>query len=155
MEYDRSNKSLINRINNSDYSKKVFYLKDYFWIVQDLLDELIRNTEEYSIKSSKITGMPPNKIISTLDNIIIQRKKRNEKIDDRIADLFAKKKEREDIINKLDDPQERYVLKNKYLLFKTFEEISLNLNKSDRQIKRWHSSAINNLEIPNSTFKHR
>ena len=155
MEYDKSNKSLINRINNSDYSKKVLYLKDYFWIVQDLLDELIRNTETYSIKSSKITGMPPNKIISTLDNIIIRRQKQNEKIDNKIVDLFSKKKEREDTINKLNDPQERYVLKNKYLLFKTFEEISLNLNKSDRQIKRWHSSAINNLEIPNSTFKHR
>lgn len=145
----------LNNNKNSDYSKKVFYLKDYFWIIQDLLDELIRNSEEYSIQSSKMTGMPPSKIISTLDNIIIRMQKQNERIDSKVKELYFKKKEREDIINKLEDPQERYVLKCKYLLFKTFEEISLNLNKSDRQIKRWHSSAINHLELPNSSFKSR
>lgn len=145
-------------LNNSksiDYSKKVFYLKDYFWIIQDLLDELIRNSEEYSIKSSKITGMPPSKIISTLDSIVIRMQKQRERIDSKVQDLFLKKKEREDIINKLEDPQERYILKCKYLLFKTFEEISLNLDKSDRQIRRWHSSAINHLELPNSSSKER
>jgi len=152
MEYNQlKNKE----VNNSTYSRKVFYLKDYFWIIQDLLDELIRNTEEYNIQSSKITGMPPSKIISTLDNIFIQKQNRHENIEFSIKQLFLKKREREEAINKLDDPQERYVLKCKYLLFKTFEEISLNLNKSDRQIKRWHASAINNLEIPNLTSRCR
>lgn len=152
MEYNQlKNKE----VNNSTYSRKVSYLKDYFWIIQDLLDELIRNTEEYNIQSSKITGMPPSKIISTLDNIFIQKQNRHENIEFSIKQLFSKKREREEVINKLEDPQERYVLKCKYLLFKTFEEISLNLNKSDRQIKRWHASAINNLEISNLTSRCR
>ncbi len=134
---------------NGIYRKKVKYLQNYFWIVQDLLDELVRNQED--IKASSISDMPKSKVIKTIDNIYINKEKSKQKIELDTKKLFNKKKEIENAINKLDDPQLKYVLKNKYLFFKTIEEISINLNKSYKQISRWHTDAINKLELPDST----
>lgn len=137
---------------NEIYKKKIKYLQNYFWIIQDLLDELVRNQDDNSfIKASSISGMPKSKVIKTIDDIYINKVKSKQNIELDIGELYNKKKEIENIIDKLDDPQLKYVLKNKYLFFKTIEEISINLNKSYKQITRWHADAINKLELPDST----
>lgn len=140
----------MNHQNNiaSDYNNKLKYLKSYFWIIQDLLDELIRNEDDSVQIASQITGMPKSQVIRTLDDLFIERQMKSCNITKNIERLFNKKKQIEDSINKLEDPQERYVLRNKYLYFKTLEEISININKSYKHIKRCHTDAINNLVIP-------
>lgn len=137
---------------NSEFEKKVCYLKRYYWIIQELLDELIRSKDDSNLKSSQISGMPKSQMIRTIDDVYQGKINRLEKLDKKIKDNFARKKEIEKVIDELEDPQQRYVLKNKYLYFKTFEEISLNLDKSCKQISRWHSEAINNLKLPSSAL---
>lgn len=132
----------------SDYNNKLKYLKSYFWVIQDLLDELIRNDDDSVQKASQITGMPKSQLIRTLDDIFIERQAKSFDITKNIDWLFRKKKQIEESINKLEDPQQRYVLRNKYLYFKTLEEISININKSYTHIKRCHTEAINNLLLP-------
>lgn len=141
----------IQKEENSIYRKKVKFLQNYFWIIQDLLDELIRNQDDSScIKASTISGMPKSQMIKTIDDVYLSKKYSKEKIEKKIEELYSKKKQIENLINKIDDPQLKYVLKNKYLFFKTIEEISINLNKSYKQITRWHTDAINKLELPDS-----
>lgn len=134
--------------NQKIYLDKIKYLQNYFWIIQNLLDELIRNKEDSFIKASQISGMPKSQMIRTIDDIYIEKKAREKRIDRNIDKLYNKKQEIENTINNLQDPQQKYVLKNKYLFFKTIEEISINLDKSRKQISRWHTDAINNLELP-------
>ena len=141
----------IQKEGNSVYRKKVKFLQNYFWIIQDLLDELIRNQDDNScIKASTISGMPKSQMIKSIDDVYLSKKYSKEKIEKKIEELYSKKKQIENIINKIDDPQLKYVLKNKYLFFKTIEEISINLNKSYKQVTRWHTDAINKLELPDS-----
>lgn len=139
--------------NESLYERKVKKLKNYFWIIQNLLDELIRNQDDSSIiKAAQLSGMPKSQVIRTLDDIYYARVKSQEKISDNIKQQMTKKLIIENAINKIEDPQLRYVLKNKYLLFKSLEEIALNLNKSYKQISRWHTQAINNINIEDLNY---
>ena len=73
---------------NGIYRKKVKYLQNYFWIVQDLLDELVRNQED--IKASSISDMPKSKVITTIDNIYINKEKSKQKIELDTKKLFNK-----------------------------------------------------------------
>lgn len=141
---------ITNLSNYDEYKKKIKKLQNYFWILQDLLDELIRNKEDSDISASKISGMPKSQIIKTIDHVYLSKISRRENIEKKVAKLYLDKKKIEDSIDKLCDPQERYVLKHKYLFFQTFEEISITLNKSYKQITRWHASAINNLILEES-----
>lgn len=136
--------------NCGDYRKKIKTLQGYFWIIQELLDDLIRNKEDSDISASKISGMPKSQIIKTIDHVYLSKLSREKTIENKITKLYSNKKKIEDSIDKLEDPQERYVLKHKYLFFQTFEEISITLNKSYKQITRWHASAINNLILEES-----
>ncbi len=135
---------------SNEYDEKVRYLKGYYWIIQNLIDELIRSKEDSYLKASQISGMPKSQIIRTIDDVYQEKIIRIEKLDKKIREYYSRKKEIEQVIDALEDPQQRYVLKNKYMYFKTFEEISINLDKSCKQISRWHSEAINNLKLPSS-----
>lgn len=132
----------------SEYSNKLKFLKSYFWIIQDLLDELVRNEDDNIQRASQITGMPKSQVVRTLDDLFIERQMKSSNISKNIEKLFTKKKQIENSIEELEDPQQKYILRNKYLYFKTLEEISININKSYKQIKRWHTDAINNIVIP-------
>ena len=75
---------------NGIYRKKVKYLQNYFWIVQDLLDELVRNQED--IKASSISDMPKSKVIKTIDNIYINKEKSKQKIELDTKNYLIRKK---------------------------------------------------------------
>lgn len=149
IEKNINKNSVMSAQSSKEYQMKVIYLKNYFWIIQELLDELIRNQDNsVFIEASKISDMPKSKIIRTLDDAYARRLKEEKYIKKELRRVYLKKIEIENTINSLDDPQLKYVLKNKYLFFKTLEEISLNINKSYKQVCRWHVEAINRLELP-------
>ena len=136
----------ISKNNLSKFEMKIKYLERYYWIIQELLDELIRNNEDTVISASKISGMPKGQVIRTIDDVYIAKLKNKERISIKIERLYSKKKKIETYINNIDDPC--YVLKSKYLFFKTFEEIAILLDKSTKQISRWHHDAIELIDIP-------
>ena len=59
----------ISKNNLSKFEMKIKYLERYYWIIQELLDELIRNNEDTVISASKISGMPKGQVIRTIDDV--------------------------------------------------------------------------------------
>ena len=51
-------------------------------------------------------------------------------------------------INKVENPDERLLLRCKYLNFKTWGEICAEMNYSLRTIHRIHQSALDNVVVP-------
>ena len=64
-----------------------------------------------------------------------------------IENCKALRKEIENKISSIDDPILSELLYEKYILGKTLEDISFNLNYSVRQIERLHIKALQNITI--------
>jgi len=133
---------------NNEYKEKISFLKNYYWIIVNLIEEFSELNNEYSVKSSRFTGMPKSLAISTIDDMYIKFSKEQGKINEHIKKIYERKKKIENAVNKIEYPHLRYIIKSKYLKFQTFEEIAEKLDKSTKQISRWHYEGINSLELP-------
>ena len=81
-------------------------------------------------------------------NIIARIVDLENEIHDEIEQLIALKKQIRDVINKLENVNEKLVLKYRYLMFFQWEEICDKMHYSPRQIHRFHDSALENIEVP-------
>lgn len=81
-------------------------------------------------------------------NIIARIVDLENEIHDEIEQLIALKKQIRDVINKLENVNEKLVLKYRYLMFCQWEEICDKMHYSPRQIHRFHDSALDNIEVP-------
>mgnify|MGYP001115417196 CR=1 FL=1 len=81
-------------------------------------------------------------------NIVARIVDLENEIHDEIEQLIALKKQIRDVINKLENVNEKLVLKYRYLMFFQWEEICDKMHYSPRQIHRFHDSALENIEIP-------
>lgn len=90
------------------------------------------------------TSASSDKIVNIIAKIIDLE---NE-IHDEIEQLIALKKQIRDVINKLENINEKLVLKYRYLMFFQWEEICDKMHYSPRQIHRFHDSALENIEVP-------
>ena len=135
-------------LKSNDYKEKILFLRRYFMIIVNLVDELTEKYSDFSVGASKLSGMPKSSVINTIEDIYLGLKYRREKIDERVNKLYNKKNEIEKAIEEINDPNAKYVLKRKYLRFQTFEAIAIQLGKSTKQISRWHSDGINLLVLP-------
>lgn len=81
-------------------------------------------------------------------NIIAKIVDLENEIHDEIEQLIALKKQIRDVINKLENVNEKLVLKYRYLMFFQWEEICDKMHYSPRQIHRFHDSALENIEVP-------
>lgn len=69
-----------------------------------------------------------------------------EKIDRRIDDLYAIKEEIQDAIAMVPDSTQRIVLISRYINFKTWEQIAVNLSYSRQGVLKIHASALKEIE---------
>lgn len=118
------------------------------------LDELIKcNQEELrSLKelATSITGMSYSDGIhsgsvnnnANFVNILIKISAIEEEIKKDIDNLLAVKIEIRNKINTVKNPDERLLLKLKYMNFLTWEQIKNEMHMSERSIHRLHSSAL-------------
>lgn len=81
-------------------------------------------------------------------NIIAKIVDLENEIHDEIEQLIALKKQIRDVINKLENINEKLVLKYRYLMFFQWKEICDKMHYSPRQIHRFHDSALENIEVP-------
>lgn len=81
-------------------------------------------------------------------NIIAKIVDLENEIHDEIEQLIALKKQIRDVINKLENINEKLVLKYRYLMFFQWEEICDKMHYSPRQIHRFYDSALENIEVP-------
>lgn len=71
----------------------------------------------------------------------------SEKINKRIDDLYCVKLEIQEAINKVDDNVSRILLIHRYINFKTWEQIAVDLNYTyEWVIKRLHPQALKNIK---------
>ena len=104
-----------------------------------------------SISSSNLSGMPPLSTKNTepsfvrcINKIVDLEKIINDEID-RFVEL---KKEIREVINNVPDPDERLVLRLRYIEFLKWEAIASSMGLSLKQVHRIHASALMNVKIP-------
>ncbi len=85
--------------------------------------------------------------IKRLTEMIIKKPNEVAKWENEIKACENLRKEIEDKISKIDDPVLSELLYEKYILGKTLEEISFDLNYSIRQIERLHIKALEKIDI--------
>jgi len=104
-----------------------------------------------SISSPNLSGMPPSSTRNTepsfvkcINKIVDLEKIINDEID-RFVEL---KKEIREVINNVPDPDERLVLRLRYIEFLKWEAVASNMGLSLKQVHRIHASALMNVKIP-------
>ena len=106
--------------------------------IQDLRSRL---TSISSPMGEKVqSSLNPDKFINPVSKIVELEKEINEDID-KLIDL---KRGARKVIEQLDDDVEKMVLYKRYYENKSFEQISVEMNYSWRQVHRLHGSALQN-----------
>jgi len=73
---------------------------------------------------------------------------KEEEINREMDELERKQKEIQAVIERLTDVDERYVLLYRYMQGMKWEEISLELNLSEKTVRRKHFSGLRNIVVP-------
>ena len=127
------------------------------------LDELIKSNQE-ELKSLKELSISIGGIDYSKDrvqssrtsgdagftNIILQITELEKKIHADFEKLFSIKLQIRTAINEVQDQAEKVLLRDKYINFHTWDEISDALEVSIRTIHRIHAAALKNIKIPDT-----
>ena len=115
---------------------------------------ILQNTWKYSVYADNRKldikfGTNPNRnleapFIKTIEKIWEYEQKIDAKIN-RLVDLRAAINA---AIESMENPEERLLLKYRYLKNESWEDISYDLNVSYRTVHRIHASALNNFVVP-------
>lgn len=70
------------------------------------------------------------------------------RIDTKIDHLVALKKQISETISRVPNPDEQLVLRHRYLLGQTWEQVSEELHADPTTIYRWHLKALKNVVLP-------
>jgi len=131
------------------YLRQAYRLNE---LINSDLEELaqLRSLSE-SVPSPNLSGMPSSGTRNTepafaryIDKIVDLEKIINDEID-RFVDL---KKEIRCVINNVVDPNEKLVLRLRYIEFLKWEAVASSMDLSLKQIHRIHASALINVKIP-------
>lgn len=104
-----------------------------------------------SISSPNLSGMPPSSTRNTEPSFVkcINKIVDLEKIiNDEIDKFVELKKEIREVINNVPDPDERLVLRLRYIEFLKWEAVASSMGLSLKQVHRIHASALMNVKIP-------
>lgn len=113
--------------------------------------EQIALLRELAAKTNIIlSDMPgnPNHDNSKVENTIVKIISLEEEINDDVDKLVEFKKELMEVIDRVDDPQERLLLTLRYLNFFSWEEIAVKMNYSIRNVHNIHSKALDDIVVP-------
>ena len=135
----------------TENNKKKEYLKSYKILcdkLKSLEDQLQSLRElEQSAKIQKISDMPKGCKQSDLSDYIVKIEVVYTKIVRLRSECIERKLEIENRIADMEDGIEADILRKRYLEFKSWEEICVELNYSWRQTHRLHSNALSNFNI--------
>lgn len=134
-----------------EYQSKKEYLAGYRKAckkIESLKEQLKSLLEiEQSVRSQQLLDMPKgSNRHQDLSDLMVKLEDLQAQIADAITDSCKIKLEIEEMLWKLDDPEEARVLRFRYIYFMTWEEISETMNYSNRQIHYIHKNAIKNLK---------
>lgn len=133
------------------------YLRQAYRL-NELINSHIREVEQLRLVSTSLPGtdfsqervqggnLPGDRIPNIIAKIVDLEAQINQEIDSFI-DL---KKEVHDAIESVKSPDQRLVLRCRYVEFLTWEKTAECLNYSIKQIHRIHSAALQNIVVPKS-----
>lgn len=134
-----------------EYQSKKEYLTGYRKAckkIESLKEQLESLREiEQSIKSQQLSDMPKgSNRHKDLSDLMVKLEDLQAQIADAVTNSCRTKLEIEEMLWKLEDPEEARVLRFRYIYFMAWEEISKVMNYSNRQIHYMHKNAIKNLK---------
>ena len=133
-----------------DYLKRAYLLDKQINVeIQELESLKTMRGQVQGVFYGERIGKNPNRnleapFVKTIEKIWEREQSLNEKID-RLVDL---KTEINAAIDKLEDVEERLLLKYRYLKNESWEDIAMDLNVSYRTVHRIHASALRNFVVP-------
>ena len=134
-----------------EYLKQAYLLDKQIQVEVKELEQLreMRGTIQRCSYGGEKIGSNPNRnleapFIKTIEKIWEYEKK----IDGKINRLVDLRSEINTAIEKMENPEERLLLKYRYLKNESWEDISYELNVSYRTVHRIHASALNNFVVP-------
>ena len=104
-----------------------------------------------SVSSSVISDMPKSPSsdnAAPYEKHILKMVDLERKIEKEIQDYLAIEEEIREVINRVEDNEERLLLRNRYILFMDWDVISGKMHISEKTAHRIHSSALRNVKIP-------
>lgn len=137
-------------VSAKEYLKRAYLLDKQINVEIRELEQLrnMRGTIQGCSYGEKV-GSNPNRnteapFIKTIEKIWEYEQKIDAKID-KLVDLRS---EINASIEKMENPEERLLLKYRYLKNESWEDIAYELNVSYRTVHRIHASALNNFIVP-------
>lgn len=134
--------------------QKKEYLKSYKHLCDKLksLEEQLQSLREVeqSAKIQQLTDMPKSHKQTDLSDIMVQIEVLFTKIVQKRAECMKRKLEIESCIADIQYGIEADILRKRYIEFKTWEQICVEIEYSWMQTHRLHSKALNNLKLPDN-----
>ena len=112
---------------------------------KEVLEELKANLD--GIKAIQFSEKVQGGDIPNDDNAMFNRINKLMEVEKDLASLYDTQIELNEKINKVEDFNERMVLRYRYILNYTWEQISVKMGYSTRQVIRIHGEALKNFEI--------
>ena len=100
--------------------------------------------------SAAIGGMPrnPNRGTSSMADVVVKIVDLQHEINDDIDRLGDLKREIITVIKSVDDPEYQILLELRYLCFKTWEQIAVEMNYRVRNLYNLHDEALKCVRVP-------
>ena len=122
------------------------------WKLDREINQLIEARDEaFAAATSTTCGTEGEKIQASQKNAseakIIRYTAYTEQIDKRIDELYRIKQEVLDAVSAVENAAYRTLLFERYVLFKTWEQIAVDMNYSWRQIARLHGKALGEIKM--------
>ena len=117
------------------------------WQLDREINSLLRTKEETRAWLMSVTASYSGEpVLGTRDPHRYDRlAELDEKIDQRIDQLVAVKKEIVDAIAQVEDSRYRTLLTERYMEFKTWEQIAVDMNYTWRRVMQLHGEALNSI----------
>lgn len=133
-----------------DYLKRAYLLDKQINVeIQELESLKLMRGQVQGVFYGERIGTNPNRnleapFVKTIEKIWEREQSLNEKID-RLVDL---KTEINAAIDRMENVEERLLLKYRYLKNESWEDIAMDLNVSYRTVHRIHAAALRNFVVP-------
>lgn len=132
----------------NEYLSQVYNLKRKIKYNMVRLDELREMTGSISSPSWDRVSSGNRCTEASFVKVLERIWEKEAEINREIEELEKKEREIQSVIEKLTDADERYVLLYRYMQGMTWEAISLEMNLSEKTVRRKHFSGVRNIVVP-------
>lgn len=133
-------------MNKKEYLQQAFYLDKRINSKLEQIDSLNALATKATVT---LSDMPKaqNKSTSKLEDILVKILSLEEEINDKIDELVDKKKNIMFIISRIKNKEIRIIFEERYLCYKKWEEIAVDMGYDIRQIYRLHNIGLKDIVI--------